>query len=190
MPLTPEEKNQIAQGATLGAQAALTPLIVGAATGSAAAAGGGALASLGALGAVAIPLASLALPAFGLLQLFGRQRFPKGPTGPEIFDPIDRLRARGLDPRISRDPFFGDLVISTRDQDPFLDELVRDSAVRRVAAQTDFSDVLAFRQGVVEGLAETAQERGFARDIDPEFRGGVFRETADAPLQLVERVLP
>jgi len=155
-----------------------------------AAAGGGGLAALGGLAAVAIPLLAFLPPALGLASLFGRQRFPKGPTGREIFDPIDRLRAQGLDPRISRDPFFGDLVISTRDQDPFLDELVRNSAVRRVAAQTDFSDILAFREGVVEGLAETAVERGFSREVDPSFRGGVFRETADSPLQLVERVLP
>jgi len=192
MPLTAEEKNQIAQGAVAVGQVALAPtisaavttsVVTGAATGSFLAGGSAALISF-------LPAIGLILPAIGLLNLFGPRPFPQGPTGREIFDPIDILRARGLDPRISRDPFFGDLVISTRDQDPFLDELVRNSAVNRVAARTDFSDVLAFREGVVEGLAETAQERGFAREIDPSFRGGVFRETADAPLQLVERALP
>lgn len=193
MPLTPQEKNQIAQGTLAIGQAALTPSLATAITTSVvtgAATGGSFL--LGASAALIsfLPALGLALPAIGLLNLFGPKPFPQGPTGKEIFGPVDRLKARGLSPRLSRDPFFGDLVISTRDQDPFLDELVRNAAVRRVAAQQDFSDVLAFRQGVVEGLAETAFERGFSREIDPAFRGGVFRETADAPLQLVERVLP
>ncbi len=194
MPLTPEEKNQIAQGGlTAGSTAVASATTLTAAEAFIAgsvATEGSLLGGLGTLGAAFLPVLAFLPPAIGLAALLGRQRFPKGPTGREIFDPIDRLRAQGLDPRISRDPFFGDLVISTRDQDPFLDELVRNSAVRRVAAQTDFSDILAFREGVVEGLAESAFERGFSREIDPEFRGGVFRETADAPLQLVERVLP
>jgi len=191
MPLTPEEKNQIAQGGLSAASLSVsTPSIATAFVTGGASTGGSALAGLGAVGVTFLPALAFLPPALGLAALFGRQRFPKGPTGPQIFDPIDRLRARGLDPRISRDPFFGDLVISTRDQDPFLDELVSNAAVNRIVAQTDFSDVLAFRQGVVEGLAETAQERGFSREIDPTFRGGVFRQTADAPLQLVERVLP
>ncbi len=191
MPLTPQEKNQISQaGLTAGSLAVVTPTAAEAFIGGAVASGGSTSAGLATLGVSFLPLLAFLPPAIGLAALFGRQRFPKGPTGREIFDPIDRLRAQGLDPRISRDPFFGDLVISTRDQDPFLGELVRNAAVRRVAAQEDFSDILAFRQGVVEGLAETAIERGFSREIDPSFRGGVFRETADAPLQLVERVLP
>lgn len=192
MALSGEDKNLIAQaglGAGQTTVAAVLPTAVEAFLGGAVAtgAGGSSLAGLGGLAFSFLPLLAFLPPAIGLASLFGRQRFPKGPTGREIFDPVDALRARGLDPRLSRDPFFGDLVISTLDQDPFLDELVRNAAVRRVAARDDFSDLLALRQGVIEGLAETAQERGFARTIDPSFRGGVFRETADAPLQVVER---
>ncbi len=187
MPLTPQEKNQIAQGGLSAASLTVaTPTAATAFATGGISTGGSALAGLGAVGFSFLPLLAFLPPAIGLASLFGRQRFPKGPTQRELFDPIDRLRAQGLDPRISRDPFFGGHVISTFDQDPFLDELVRDAAVRRVAAQTDFSDVLAFRQGVVEGLAETAFERGFSREIDPSLRGGVFRETAEAPLQFVE----
>ncbi len=179
MPLTVEEKNLIAQGSGLAVRAALpsaSPLV-----------GGTIGLPVTAAPFAALPFLSLAPPIIGLASLFGRQRFPKGPTGREIFDPVDSLRARGLDPRLSRDPFFGDLVVSTRDQGPFLSELVRNAAVRRVAAQEDFSDILTIREGVIQGLAETAQERGFSRTIDQSFRGGVFRRTADDPLQLVER---
>lgn len=188
MALSGEDKNLIAQsGLGAGQAAVVTPTLAEAFIGGAVAAKGSTTAGLAGVGLSFLPLLAFLPPAIGLASLFGRQRFPKGPTGREIFDPVDALRAQGLDPRISRDPFFGDLVISTRDQDPFLDELVRNAAVRRVAAREDFSAVLAFREGVIEGLAETAQERGFARTIDPSFRGGVFRETADAPLQVVER---
>ncbi len=188
MALTGGEKNLIAQsGLGAGQAAVVTPTLAEAFIGGAVAGGGSTTAGLVGLGFSFLPLLAFLPPAIGLASLFGRQSFPKGPTGREIFDPVDRLRAQGLDPRISRDPFFGDLVISTRDQDPFLAELVRNAAVRRVAAQEDFSDILAIREGVVSGLAETAQERGFARTVDPSFRGGVFRPTADEPLQLVER---
>ncbi len=192
MVLAAEDKNLIAQsGLGLGqaAVAATLPTAVEAFLGGAVATGAGGSASAGLVGLAfsSLPLLAFLPPAIGLASLFGRQEFPRGPTGREIFDPANRLRAQGLDPRFSRDPFFGDLVISTFDQDPFLDELVRSSAVRRVAARQDFSDVLAIREGVIEGLAETAQERGFSRTIDPSFRGGVFRETADSPLQVVER---
>lgn len=190
MPLTPEEKNQIAQGGLAAGSAAVGSAVTLTAAetfiGGSVATGGSLLGGLGTLGFSFLPLLAFLPPAIGLASLFGRQRFPKGPTGSEIFPPIARLRARGLEPRLSRDPFFGDLVISTLDQDPHLDELVRDAALRRVAAQTDFSDVLRFREGITEGLRETAQERGFPLTFDPSLRGGVFRETADAPLQFVE----
>ncbi len=179
MVLEAQEKNLIAQGGALLAQQALpsaSPLV-----------GGSLGVPLTVAPFAALPFLALLPPVIGLAALFGRQRFPKGPTQSELFGPIEELEARGLRARISRDPFFGSTVISTVDQDPFLDELVRNAAVRRVAAQTDFSDILRFRQGVVQGLAETAEERGFARTVDPSFRGGVFRPTADEPLQLVER---
>ncbi len=99
---------------------------------------------------------------------------------------IRLLQRRGLETRISSDPFFGDTVISTRDQDRFLDELVLQSARRRLRAEADFSPILRAREAVVEGLASTAVERGFRSTIDPNLRGGVFRPTADSPLQFIE----
>ncbi len=84
---------------------------------------------------------------------------------------------------ISTDPFFGDVVISQPDQTDFLTELVRNSAISRIAAQQDTSRLFLERRGVIEGLAATAQERGFASTIDPDLRGGVFRPSAAAPLE-------
>jgi len=96
------------------------------------------------------------------------------------------LQRRGFDPRISSDPFFGDTVISTRDQDPFLDEFVLQSAQRRLNVGRDFSPIRLAREAVIEGLASTAASRGFRSTIDPSLRGGVFRETAELPLQFIE----
>ncbi len=179
MALTGAEKTQIAQGGLLAAEVATI--------------GGPTIAFepgvtvVGGFGPLSLPALAFLPPIIGLTAFFNRIRFPKGPTEKELFGPIRALEARGLEARISRDPFFGTTVISTADQAPFLDELVRNAAVNRLAARQNTSELFAIRQGVIEGLAETAQERGFARTIDPSFRGGVFRETEDSPLQVVER---
>ncbi len=88
---------------------------------------------------------------------------------------------------ISRDPFFGDAVISQPDQAGHLTELVRNAAIRRVAAEQDTSRAFLARRAVIEGLAESAQERGFASTIDPNLRGQAFRATADSPVTFRER---
>ena len=118
----------------------------------------------------------------GIVQSLTRVRFP--PISPaDIGRAALAARAGSL---ISRDPFFGDIVISQPDQAPFLTELVRNAAIRRVAAEQDTSRLFLQRRALIEGLAESAEERGFARAVDPSLRGGVFRPTADAPLQFIE----
>lgn len=114
---------------------------------------------------------------------------PIVPRGPDITDILRLTRPllrRGLQTRSTRDPFFGSTVISTVDQAPFLDELVFSAAQRRVAATQDFSSIGRVREALVEGLAQTASDRGFRSSIDPNLRGGVFRETAESPLQFIE----
>ncbi len=87
---------------------------------------------------------------------------------------------------ISQDPFFGDVVISQPDQAGHLTELVRNAAIRRVAAEQDTSRLFLFRREFMERLAASAQERGFPAAIDPNLRGGLIRPTADSPLQFIE----
>ncbi len=164
MPLSPVEKNQIAQG--------------GIAAGSVATA---LLAGVGLLGSTGIGLAFVPL-ALGVSRLFGRIRFPR-------LSPADIGRAAAASIRgsvISTDPFFGDIVISHPDQARFLTELVRNAAIRRLAAEQDTSRIFLQRRALAEGLEATAEERGFAPAVDPSLRGGVFRATADDPLQFIE----
>ncbi len=165
MALTAEEKNLIAAGG----QIALQTTIVEAA-------------GLGLLGGGLLGLAFLPL-TLGLAAQFNRVRFPQISPG-DIGRAAAQARQGSV---ISSDPFFGDVVISQPDQVEFLTELVRNSAIRRIAAQQDTSRLFLQRRAVIEGLAESAQERGFASTIDPEFRGVVVRPAADAPLQVIER---
>lgn len=164
MPLSVEQKNQIAQGATTVGQIAIAE-------------GAG----LGLLGTGFLGIAFLPIIA-GISAQLNRVRFPQLSTG----DIGRAARAAGSGFALSSDPFFGDVVISRPEQAPFLDELVRSSAERRFLATQDFSEFFDVRQGVIEGLEETAFERGFAREVDPALRGGVFRETEEAPLQFLE----
>ncbi len=165
MPLTAQEKNLIASGGQIALQ---TTIIEAAGLG---------LAGGGLLGLAFLPL------TLGLAAQFNRIRFPQVSPG----DIGRAARATTEGSLISSDPFFGDVVISQPDQAEFLTELVRNSAIRRIAAEQDTSRLFLQRRAVIEGLAESAQERGFASTIDPEFRGVVVRPAADAPLQVIER---
>ncbi len=164
MPLTAGEKNLIASGGQIAAQTAIVE------------AAGLSLAGAGLLGLAFLPL------ALGISAALNRVRFPQLR--------IEDLGTAAIAARqgflISSDPFFGDVVISRRDQVDNLTELVRNSAIRRVAAEQDTSRLFLERRGLIEGLAETAADRGFAQVVDPNLRGGVFRPTADAPLQFIE----
>ncbi len=164
MALTAEEKNLIASGG----QVALQATIVEAA-------------GLGLLGAGVLGIAFLPL-ALGLAAQFNRVRFPQISPG-DIGRAAAAARQGSV---ISSDPFFGDVVISQPDQAEFLTELVRNSAILRVAAEEDSSRLFLQRRAVIEGLEASAEERGFATAIDPSRRGGVFRASADAPLQFIE----
>ncbi len=164
MPLTAQQKNLLASGGSVATQAAIAE---GAGLGLL----GGSL-----LGVVFLPL------ALGLAAEFNRVRFPRISPGD-----IARLALAGQEGFVvSSDPFFGDAVISRPGQAEHLTELVRNSAIRRIVALQDHSRALLERKLLIEGLAETAVERGFASTIDPNLRGGVFRPTADSPLQFIE----
>ncbi len=175
MPLDSAEKNQIAQGGLGASQLNLV-----------------ATANLSTLGAAGLGIAFLPV-ALGVTTLFapggpfGPPGFPKGPTHEQLFGPVERLRARGLEPRISQNPFIpGSTVISTFDQGPILDQLVMEATLRRFTAGQDFSPILTGREALVRGLASTATARGFREKIPEPLRGGVFRETAESPLQFIE----
>jgi len=122
----------------------------------------------------------------GITADLTRIRFPRGPNIGSVVQQLLDLEARGLSARVSRDPFFGDTVISTADQAQFLTELVRNAALRRVAAEQDSSRLFLQRRALIEGLEESAEERGFARAVDPSLRGGVFRPGPEQPLQFIE----
>ncbi len=118
-----------------------------------------------------------------LSELFSsRIRFPQLSPG----DIARAALAAGEGFAISSDPFFGDVVISTPDQADHLTELVRESAIRRVLAEQDTSRLFLERRAFMERQAATAQERGFATAIDPNLRGGLLRATAESPLQFIE----
>jgi len=161
MPLSAQEKNLLATGGQLALQSAI---VEGAALG---------LVGGGLLGLAFLPL------TLGLAAQFGRVRFPRLSPG-DIGRAALQARQGSV---ISSDPFFGDVVISQPDQVDNLTELVRNSAIRRIAAEQDTSRIFLERRGVIEGLAESGSDRGFATTIDPSLRGGVFRPTADAPLE-------
>ncbi len=164
MPLTAQEKNAIAQGGVSLAGAGLV-------SSGAVVAGG--------------PLVLLAPLAIGLAAQFLRPRFPTVDVG-VLAGSTQGLLRRGLEPVISRDPFGTSLVLSAADQAPFLLELLRNRAIRREAATVDTSSIFREREALIEGLAESAVERGFLSEIPEELRGGVFRPTAESPLQFVE----
>ncbi len=192
MPLTGAEKTQIlqgAQGASLLLQSValapkvLAPVVVGGVpTGV----------SVGGLGALSLPALAFLPPIIGLTALLGRQRFPVGGTEAELFGPIRELERTGRRGRISSNPFTGRPVISAFDQDSFLFSLLERRAQTEAIAPLlpAFSaSLLADREAVISGLAETAEERGFARslaDLPEGLRGGVFRPTAESPLEFVE----
>ncbi len=163
MPLSAEDKNLIAQGGTVASQLAIVEA-----------------AGLGLAGAslIALPFIPLIL---GLQAAFNRVRFPRLSPG----DIGRTARAAGEGFVVSSDPFFGDVVLSRPDQGPHLAELIRNSAIRRVAAELNSERLFLDRRLIIQGLAESAEERGFATTIDPNLRGGVFRPSADEPLQFI-----
>ncbi len=162
MPLTGAEKNQIAQLGILSTTQSLSTAL-----------------GLSALGAGVLGLAFLPL-TLGLSAQFGRIRFPRVSPGD-----FGRLAQLGPEFRISSDPFFGDFVVSRPEQAPFLEALVEAAAINRIVAQADNSALFLRRREIIEGLGESAEERGFAAAIDPTVRGGVFRPTAEEPLRFI-----
>lgn len=186
MPLTGEEKNQIALGAQLVSGTLPFPIIGGTSAELALSDERQAAQSIQQIAsALPFPFNFLSLPLVaGLTALLTRDRAPQ--LSPSDIGRAARLAGEGF--VISSDPFFGDVVISTPDQAQHLVELVRESAIRRVIAdQTQDSRLFLERKFRIERLAETAEARGFDTMIDPDFRGAAFRATADSPLQVIER---
>ncbi len=185
MPLTGPEKNAIAQLGVVGAGQALAPSLPPVALGST-------FATATSLGPALLPLLTFVPPALGLLSLFGRQRFPVGGTEAELFGPIRDLQKTGRRGRISSNPFTGRPVISAFDQDSFLFSLLERRAQTEAIAPLlpAFSESLGReRDALITGLAESAEARGFARslaDLPEDLRGGVFRPTAESPLEFVQ----
>lgn len=169
MALTGEQKTQIANGVIAFETAAIAEVA------------GAGLGGTGFIGIAALPL------ILGLQQEFNRVRFPQINIGRPL-TVAREIRSRGLTPRISLDPFFGDVIVSARDQDFFLEEIIRTRALRRVAASLDTRPLFEAREQLSNLLADTAVERGFfatTADIPAGLRGGVVRDTADSPLRFV-----
>lgn len=140
------------------------------------------------------PVLALVPPAIGLAATLFRTRFPQLDPG-DISRAIaekQRLERMGLEPVITSDPFFGDVVIGTADQNIPL--LVAEAAARRVLTPTpqETDELSALRRQLIDVKRETAVARGFFPStgaIPPEFtnvpgrRCGFFRETATSPAQ-------
>jgi hypothetical protein len=165
---TPEEKRVIIESSGSTVSAAIT------------AAGSG-----GILGAL-VPAVAVLPGVAGLVALETRPRFPQLGI-PEIASALasaDKLRRRGLEPRISTDPFTGNVAVSTLDQAPILEQLLFESAVRSVPPP-DPAPLRAAREALITGLRESAVERGFFSStaaIPPGLSGQFIRPTADSPL--------
>lgn len=174
MPLTAAEKNQLMSS---GIQAGIASL--------------SAQAGLTALGTSALGIAALPL-LLGLQQQLNRVRFPQIKLGQlqEVIDIGGELARRGLEPVVSRDPFSFDVLVGTAGQD--LPLLAQEAFERRIGQEIGALEaprILAEREALIEGLRETAVERGFfetTADIPADLRGGVFRPTPSAPLQFVQ----
>ncbi len=192
MPLTGAEKTQLLQGAqgtsallqsVALAPKVLAPVVVGGVPSGVSVAG---------LGALSLPALAFLPPIIGLTALLGRQRFPVGGTEEELFGPLRDLERTGRRGRISSNPFAGRPVISAFDQDPHLFSLLERRARREQIAPLlpEFSrEVFEDRQALITGLEQTAVERGFAGSLAEieDLRGGVFRRTAESPLEFVPR---
>lgn len=197
-PLTQEERAQILQGASAAvstvAGAALAPSVGGIA--SLAVAGGATPATAGTIGAISSSaIGGLAGAIFvapivaGIAAEIFDIDFPQISVGDVAraarFN--ERIRARGLEPVITTDPFTGNVLLATKDQIPILGQLAKEAALRSLP-QPDTELRFQARQGLIDALAESAPARGFferTEDIPADLRGGVFRATADSPLMFL-----
>jgi len=104
-----------------------------------------------------------------------RERFPRQKPGDllEAALAIQALSEQGLTPRVSTDPFTGDLVVSTADQSSVLQTLLGERFAREELRPSpeEVGEVLTFREEVVRSLAVPT-----ARVVAP---GVVARRTSD-----------
>lgn len=105
------------------------------------------------LGPIAAGLA-VGVAGAGAEQLQPGIRFPGVRPGniAEIAVQIRDLRARGLEPEITTDPFTGGLVLSTRDQGPFLENILGTLAERELLGltPTESAEIFRLREGFIE----------------------------------------
>lgn len=185
-PITTQERAQIIEGAFAAGGTALSGLIT-----SGAAAGSFTGVATTAVNPLAAPLLPLVPPLLGLLAQTLRPRFPRlepSEIGQAVQETIS-LRARGLEPVVSTDPFTGNVAISTVDQAGILDTLLAEAAARKLPPPTPSQEAFELREALIAGLEASAVDRGFfasTADIPQGLRGGVFRPTADAPIQFVQ----
>lgn len=138
----------------------------------------------------AVPVVALIPPLIGLSLHFNRQRFPQirlDQIATQLRE-AERLRKQGLQPQLVNDPFTGALAIGTADQD--IELLLRERAVREASrpAPGETNVLSQLRGALIDASKETAVERGFFPSLAavPDTTGrrcGVFRETADSPIQ-------
>ncbi len=111
----------------------------------------------------------------GLLSGQGRERVPRGP-GQELFDAIADVQARGLQPRVTRDPFTGGLVISSADQAEVLQGILFERERGRILAPTtqEIDEIRAFRQAFID----VGRSQGL---VDPRVAAAAAVEPVAAP---------
>lgn len=175
-PLTAQERSQIVEGGGALGSFLATELSGAAITGP-----------------TFLPALAFLPPVLGLLASINRPRFPRLSPA-DILSTVSesiRLRERGLEPVVSTDPFTGNVALSTQDQANLLPQLLFEAAARDVPRPST-DQASALREILIEGLAETAESRGFFPTVESvqDLRGGVFRATADSPLQFINTGVP
>lgn len=192
MALSQRNKVQLIQGSGAVASSAVNALLVSVAT-SLVAGGAGATATI----PFAIGIVGPLIPILALTIQATRPRFPqiKPSQLGETLAIAEDLRRRGLEPVISTDPFTGNVLVGSADQP--LQQLALEAAIRSSGqpTQSEVDELFELRQQLIQAKKATAIEKGFFAttasipNVFPAGRArlglrcGVFRETADSPLE-------
>ncbi|MEE8608031.1 MAG: hypothetical protein V3S55_10510 [Nitrospiraceae bacterium] len=101
---------------------------------------------------VPIIQAGVSFIAQSLVAEAQRERSPRAPKGQMILEQIAAVRARGLEPVLTTDPFTGGLVLSTADQAEVLAGILFERERQRVLAPTpgELDEISAFRQAFID----------------------------------------
>lgn len=110
----------------------------------------------------------IGLIAQGALASLTRIHFPRLPanTAAEIFKANVRARASGARPRVGTDPFTGNVLLFTEDQEGIVNQLAQEAAIRAAVGQATrellAEDPLIFLRGLRRG-----DPRRIAAGLDP-----------------------